>query len=183
MSHRLAKAAYRKSRKAFTLVEILVVVAIIGILLGLIALGGFGMLKVATISTCKTQVSALGSALSAYQVDFGAYPPCTSLVGPNYDAETTPAQADYVAASTLLFTNLWGNTSFNGGTPKTGRTYFPFKLSQIANPTGNSYIQDGFGYSIGYSTYYNNTGTNNYDLWSTIGSGSTNSMTWVTNWQ
>jgi type II secretion system protein G len=65
----------RQYRAGFTLVEILVTLAILTLLIGLIASGGTVARKKAKVYQAKTMVASLETALSLYHVDFGAYPP------------------------------------------------------------------------------------------------------------
>lgn len=69
--------ATRHSRHAgaFTLIELMVVVAIIAILAGL-TLGGMGYVnRKSAASRAQTEVAALSAAIESYKLDIGAYPP------------------------------------------------------------------------------------------------------------
>lgn len=61
--------------KGFTLIEMLTVIAIIGILAGLIIPAATKARRDAAISKAKATISALETALSMYYTDYGAYPP------------------------------------------------------------------------------------------------------------
>lgn len=71
----LRKRATRQTRRlAFTLMEMLVVVAII---VGLMGLGGyyyFGALNDSKISSARTQAENISKAVKAYQIDHGEFP-------------------------------------------------------------------------------------------------------------
>ncbi len=180
-----------KTQSGFTLIEILVVVTIISILLGLVIFAGTGALKSALISRTRTEIGGMKSALTAYKIDNGAFPVSTSLSGPpagNYPTPSGPADPAYTLSSQVLFSSLAGRTSFTS-TTLTGKVYFPFTSAQVGNPSGNTYVQDPFQYSYGYSTQlsatqYPNGGPAFYDIWS-VGPipMSTNVNTWVTSWQ
>jgi len=58
----------------FTLLELLVVVAIIGLLVGYVAPRYFGQITKSEINTAKAQIDALEKALDEYRLDTGHYP-------------------------------------------------------------------------------------------------------------
>jgi general secretion pathway protein G len=58
----------------FTLLELLVVVAIIGLLVGYVAPRYFGQIGKSEVNTAKAQIDALEKALDQYRLDTGKYP-------------------------------------------------------------------------------------------------------------
>ncbi len=58
----------------FTLLELLVVVAIIGLLVGYVAPRYFGQVGKSEVATAKAQIDALEKALDQYRLDTGHYP-------------------------------------------------------------------------------------------------------------
>ena len=62
------------SRRAFTLVELLLVLVILGILAALVLPKFTGRTEQARITAAQTQISTLGTALDAFEVDNGSYP-------------------------------------------------------------------------------------------------------------
>ena len=58
----------------FTLLELLVVVAIIGLLVGLVAPRYFGQVGRSEVNTAKAQIDAFEKALDQYRLDTGRYP-------------------------------------------------------------------------------------------------------------
>jgi len=174
---------WRPLRKpsAFTLVELLAVITIIGILAGL-TLGGAGAIRRhGATSQAKAEISALQAACERYYADNSSYPrnPNNCLPTP-YDSNNPTG---YVDASRALFTNLVGSPWFNASsTNVVGKRYFEPKLGMVNTNTGSqpNYFIDPWGNSYGY--YYD---TNNPKvaplIWSTAGtSGITNTNKWIT---
>jgi len=64
----------KNSRAGFTLVEILLVVAILGILAGVAVVSLKGRTKTASIQATRTSIQAIGTAIDTYEVDNGVYP-------------------------------------------------------------------------------------------------------------
>ena len=63
-----------KSRRAFTLVELLLVLVILGILAALVLPKFTGRTEQARTTAAQTQISTFGTALDAFEVDTGTYP-------------------------------------------------------------------------------------------------------------
>ncbi len=64
----------RLNKKAFTLVELLVVVIIIGLLASIIAPKFFGKLDNAKVQTATAQIELISTALDTFRLDVGRYP-------------------------------------------------------------------------------------------------------------
>ena len=58
----------------FTLLEVLVVIAILGLLIGLVAPAALRQLGGARVSVARQTIERLGSVLDIYQLDTGGYP-------------------------------------------------------------------------------------------------------------
>ena len=66
--------AGRDREAGFTLLEILVVIAILGLLIGLVAPAALRQLGGAKVSVAKQAIERLGSVLDLYKLDIGSYP-------------------------------------------------------------------------------------------------------------
>ena len=162
----------RRPAAAFTLIELLAVITIIGILAGL-TLGAAGAVRRhGATSTAKAEVAALQAACDRYFADYNLYPSNTS---------TTPSvvnPTNYVTAGQTLFTNLFGTNQYNRA-PSTKR-YFEPKPTMVSSTTNaNPHFVDPWGYAYGY----NSDGTNAPLIWSTAGqTTSAGTNKWLTSW-
>jgi general secretion pathway protein G len=64
----------RDDERGFTLLEILVVIAILGLLIGLVAPAALRQLGGARVSVAKQSIERIGSVLDMYKLDVGTYP-------------------------------------------------------------------------------------------------------------
>lgn len=89
----------RRRRDAFTLVEMLMVITIIGILAGLLLVAVRGVQKAARGTATKTEISQLDMALENYRTEYGEFPP--DFVGVN-----STVAADKTAARNVVLRHL-----------------------------------------------------------------------------
>ncbi|WP_291323176.1 type II secretion system major pseudopilin GspG [Desulfonatronospira sp.] len=64
----------RKHQRGFSLIELLIVMIILGLLASLVGPRLFGHVDDARVSTAKSQIELLGTALDSYRLDVGRYP-------------------------------------------------------------------------------------------------------------
>jgi prepilin-type N-terminal cleavage/methylation domain-containing protein len=162
----------RRLTMAFTLIELLAVITIIGILAGL-TLGAAGAVRRhGANSTAKSQVAALQAACDRYYADNNLYPSDTSV-----DPSSSFSPTAYTNACQTLFTNLVGSVKLS--LAPTSKRYFEPNPSMVYTNGSPNHFVDPWGYAYGY----NSDGTNAPLIWSTAGqtlSGGTNK--WVTSW-
>jgi prepilin-type N-terminal cleavage/methylation domain-containing protein len=192
LTNRLGAWPKRRYKTAFTLIELLIVIAVIVVLAGLI-LSTFGYVqKKGARARAETEIAAMSAACESYKADNGIYPRgnanlsnTTPYDTDNLDARTNldPSAAVYSATSLFLYEQLAGVTSGSRSAIPTGKTYFTFKANMLlpAPPSTADItaICDPFGNSYGYSTIANpmanpsptpGAGYNpTFDLWSTAG--------------
>jgi general secretion pathway protein G len=65
---------YMKKNKAFTMIELLMVMIIIGILTSLVTTGAFRAIRSAKEDRARSDIAALEAALERYKLDTGQYP-------------------------------------------------------------------------------------------------------------
>jgi general secretion pathway protein G len=90
------------ANRAFTLIELLTVIAIIGILAAIAFSVMGGVKERAAISQAKTELASLAQALEAYKLQYGDYPQTGSA------ANTTEASASATDGPGILFNALTG---------------------------------------------------------------------------
>ena len=158
-----------RTTAAFTLIELLAVITIIGILAGL-TLGAAGAVRRhGATSTAKAEVAALQAACDRYYADNNAYP-----IGTN-----DPTRTNTPTGATTLFTNLLGSDTLT--VAPTSKRYFEPKPAMVSTIRSPNHFIDPWGYAYGYNCTTNTDGTWNPPLiWSTAGGGNTNR--WITSW-
>jgi type II secretory pathway pseudopilin PulG len=180
---------------AFTIVEVIVVMAIILVLAGLVLATSSYVHNKGARSRAEAEIAAMSAALENYKADNGIYPRgnvSSSDTTTPFDTDKlfstssptpydNPAAATYTNASQVLYRLLSGDTDNNPSNGIETKGYMQFKPSMLkpSTPGSNTYIVDPFGNSYGYSTAYQGdldsgippTHAYNptFDLWSTAG--------------
>jgi prepilin-type N-terminal cleavage/methylation domain-containing protein len=178
----------------FTLIEVLVVIAIIIILAGLILSTAGYVQKKGARARAETEIATISAAIESYKADNGIYPANSDTNTLNAQTSFNPTAAQYQNASLYLYNALFGATNGSRNPDSGTRSYFVFKpnmLSPSDQTLNVQYIRDPFGNSYGYSTVDNpvanpspSPGYNpTFDLWSTAGGTTTGDVAgWIKNW-
>jgi prepilin-type N-terminal cleavage/methylation domain-containing protein len=155
---------------AFTLVELLTVLAIIVILTSLVVSVGGYVQKKSALSRATGEIAMLVSACESYKSDNGNFPRdttsarTTDAISPK--ADFVASDAKYAASSLFLYKELSGDKTGSGsapdGIPDDGQPrYLKDVESRILKATKNpstkaiiavQYMQDPFGNPYAYST-------------------------------
>ena len=156
-----------REQSAFTLIELLAVITIIGILAGL-TLGAAGAVRRhGANSTAKAEVAALQAACDRYYADNSAYP-----IG-----SASPTTVTAPAGATALFSNLVGSSTLT--TAPNSKRYFEPKPAMVYTNTSPNHFIDPWGTAYGY----NSDGTNAPLIWSTAGQTTSDGTNkWITSW-
>ena len=186
----------RQRVRAFTVVELLIVMAIILVLAGLILATSSYVQKKGARSRAEAEIAAISAALENYRADNGIYPTTAETSALKANTMGDPTSASYTNASLALYKLVSGDADNSPDRSAESKSYFTFKPNQLSPTTQTlavTYIRDPFGNSYGYSTVKASapSGTDGYnptfDLWSTGGIvGSANATTdqsqWIKNW-
>ncbi|MFT4548549.1 MAG: prepilin-type N-terminal cleavage/methylation domain-containing protein [Pseudoalteromonas tetraodonis] len=193
VSTQQAPLSVHRGRAAFTLVELLTVIAIIVILVGLtITILGFAQKKAAQ-SKAKGQMELIITGLTRYNVEFGGFPEPEDNSGQGSGG----AQALYQALSGDGDDQLVVAASEAGGPSigEVGSTTEP--VVNGVDPNANKYglvskdlaLVDPFGQYWHYRKYLGDrqvgdeTNNKTYDLWSVGPEGEIdNEVKWIKNW-
>ena len=183
----------RARRGAFTLIELLTVIAIILILAGLLLhVAGSANYK-SSVARASAEIQAMSTAIESYKADNGSYPrnaiSDNTITSDTLNAQTDidPTGTNYPPSGKVLYQTLSGYT--NAGTTPLNKAYMTFTPGQLSTgstaPTNSTVVVDPFGLTYGYSTANlkaqdtanaNNTTVSStagynptFDLWSTAG--------------
>jgi type II secretory pathway pseudopilin PulG len=188
------------------MVELLVIMAIIGILTAITLQAVSGLMAAASRSRAKAEIKGMELSLENYKTDNGAYPICASMATTDYTKyDGSGTSTNYIYGAQILYQSITGKTNYLDPPLPGTKSYGSFKVGQLGNASsvaGNSgpnvtYVQDPWTYAYGYSTGTTSgstnfppiNGTGFFDLWSTGGNivtspnnVFTNTAAWMANW-
>lgn len=153
----------RHSRSAFTLVEMLTVMAVIGVLAGLVISVFGGVQSKANRSRAQTEIQAISAACENYKNEFGSYPQNTDSDALDPRTHANPLSTNYIRASLFLYQELSGDLNADGvagdivsGT-EPSKSYMPdgFRPNMLERNTARTqilFVKDPYGNCYGYST-------------------------------
>ena len=159
------------NKKSFTLIELLAVIAIMGILASLMLPALNKARDRARVSKCVATIASLQTALSMYQVDYGFYPASTGVntLQHNGNSKNTTDPPDKRLVEALTATTLGGPyMEFKGKDLDSTETV-------LLDPWGQAYIyvsrkaKDGSTVSSSYGPFHPDTTTvsnNTYNIYS-----------------
>lgn len=139
----------RKIQSGFTLLEMIVVLAIIGLIMGIVGPRLFGQADKAKVQTAQTQVKMLKGALETLRLDISRYPTTEEglglLVNKPGDPLATPSWAGpYLDES--LPKDPWSHDYVYASTPSENLPYSLYSLGSDGQPGGEGDAQD-----VGYT--------------------------------
>jgi len=146
----------------FTIVEVLMVVAIMTLLFGLVIVATSTVRKNAAISSTKALISRLRNAIADYHQSTGHYPP------DGFDSDVRTKEGTHIFGSAALYDALTHEITIQEKIsgqvrPRTAGPFMEFRDSEITpddeNFPGAREILDGFGVEL----HYDNTEDGHFD--------------------
>ena len=123
MSIAISENRIRSSRSGFTLIELIIVIAILGILAVAIVPGMFRYISEARFRKTETTISTLKSAVDAYYASVGKYPTTlTDLIRKPADVPAKKWIDKYLDLDTIP-TDSWNENYVYKPTPKGSHPY------------------------------------------------------------
>ena len=191
-------AWHKRRYNAFTLIELILVMATITVLAALVLSTGGYARKKGALARAETEIAAMSAAIENYKADNGVYPNSTGTGGTDGLDPSTTTLANYEMPCRYTYGEISGDRDFDGTPDPNARPYMAFKQisllrADMSNPPSSSNrvtaIRDPFGNSYGYSTAkaanpggvigFNPT----FDLWSIAdGVAGTDQTKWIKNW-
>ncbi len=148
-----------RRRRGFTLIELIIVMAIIGILAGLVMTAAQSAKRRATMTKARAAISGLETALGMFQLDVGAYP---------YGAGTDNSNlVNCLTSASTAFTVGTGVAMTTAQVAAWSGPYMNFQANEIVggnyvDPWGNAYSYTCPGTDHGTGANYSNY----VDIWS-----------------
>jgi general secretion pathway protein G len=133
-----------KTRKGFTLIEIMAVIVIIGLLAAIGAMNFLGQTDKAKVTTTKANLKILHSAVAQFKMDTGRYPTqeegLSVLITAPSDVKNY--QPGGYIDSTALPKDAWGNEFIYVDHPESGKPYMIESYGADGQEGGEGYNAD-----------------------------------------
>ena len=170
---------YRRAAAAFTIIELLIVMAIIIVLAGLI-IGTSGYVqKKGARSRAEAEIAAMSAALESYKADNGIYP--------SFTASTGGGHALYQALTGDGDDAIGGSQSSTGTPPAGAKSYMSLRPNMVKPnpPNASARVVDPWVFDYEYLSPGKVNPT--FDLWSTgplndSGGRNTDPNQFIKNW-
>jgi general secretion pathway protein G len=120
-----SRRAPQEPESGFTLLEILVVIAILGLLIGLVAPAALRQLGGARLSVARQSVERLGSVLDLYRLDVGSYP--------------STEQGLQALATRPIDVDVWNGPYIKSGQPPLDPWNHPYLYRAPSSRVGHDY--------------------------------------------
>jgi len=120
-----SRHAPQEAESGFTLLEILVVIAILGLLIGLVAPAALRQLGGARMSVARQSVERLGSVLDLYRLDVGSYP--------------STEQGLLALATRPIDVDVWNGPYIKSGQPPLDPWNHPYLYRAPSSRVGHDY--------------------------------------------
>lgn len=105
--------ARRRARRGFSVIEVMIVLAIMLLLAGIVGITVFGQKAKADVQTTRVQMESIESALRTFRLDYRRYPTEDEGLAVLWDRETLDADADEAIWTKYLEkpvpTDVWGS--------------------------------------------------------------------------
>lgn len=138
------KRKLNKTRKAFTMIELMAVLVILGLLAGVVAVNVIGKINKAKVITTKTNLKLLKNAVISFHMDTGRFP--TDDEGINALVEE-PADVENWEFGGYLDTtevprDAWGEEFYYELYPESGQPFVIYSLGADKQEDGEDYDTD-----------------------------------------
>lgn len=119
---------FRYGEKGFTLVEMLIVIAVLGVLAGVVVPNVSAFTTAGNIAAANTEAANVKTAALSYLADYGTFPADSSLLAPTYLSGasngfyTFDATTGLISAGTANTSGITDGLTFTVPTQKWGRS-------------------------------------------------------------